>query len=244
MFTLEEVFTTWKANQQTLRSEIARLQCAGVDEAELDKELAKLDIYPNKWHIVIVGYIADALKEHGGFEKVIVSEPYLSDRVTVSCFFKADDQPQAALCITFMLDVECHSGSALLWMDPVTKVEGYERGSVGDCAGLNQKMRPVDMATSGADWLSLLEKVVLLEWSPQLSSWRHGGYYVSNVRYTSGAVGCVSNNYPDSQWRIVCDTAGESEQKTYVSAVWAALAERALVLMQNVVKEPVCLQAG
>ena len=25
-----------------------------------------------------------------------------------------------------------------------------------------------------------------------------------NVRYPSGAVGCVSNNYPDRKWRIVC----------------------------------------
>lgn len=43
------------------------------------------------------------------------------------------------------------------------------------------------------------------EWSPMYSRWRHGGWYVHNVRYPSGACGCVSNNYPDKQWRIVSD---------------------------------------
>jgi hypothetical protein len=42
-------------------------------------------------------------------------------------------------------------------------------------------------------------------WTPEYSRWRHGGWYVSNVRYPSGAVGCVSNNYPDKKWRIACD---------------------------------------
>lgn len=36
------------------------------------------------------------------------------------------------------------------------------------------------------------------EWTPIYSSWRHGGWYVHNVRYPSGACGCVSNNYPDN----------------------------------------------
>lgn len=43
------------------------------------------------------------------------------------------------------------------------------------------------------------------DWEPQFSLWRHGGWYVNNVRYPSGAVGCVSNNFPDKKWRIVCD---------------------------------------
>lgn len=42
-------------------------------------------------------------------------------------------------------------------------------------------------------------------WEPVYSRWRHGGWYVQNVNYPSGAVGCVSNNYPDGKWRIVCD---------------------------------------
>lgn len=37
------------------------------------------------------------------------------------------------------------------------------------------------------------------------SPWRHGGWYVHDVRYPSGAVGCVSRNYDDHKWRIVCD---------------------------------------
>ena len=37
------------------------------------------------------------------------------------------------------------------------------------------------------------------------SPWRHGGWYVDNIRYPSGAVGCVSRNYRDRKWRIVCD---------------------------------------
>lgn len=35
--------------------------------------------------------------------------------------------------------------------------------------------------------------------------WRHGGWYVLEVRYPSGACGCVSRNYPDRKWRIACD---------------------------------------
>lgn len=38
--------------------------------------------------------------------------------------------------------------------------------------------------------------------------WRHGGWYVPDVRYPSGAIGCVSRNYDDRRWRIVCDPRG------------------------------------
>lgn len=60
-------------------------------------------------------------------------------------------------------------------------------------------------------------------WTPQFSRWRHGGWYVHNVRYPSGACGCVSRNYPDKQWRIVC---GRPEHETFSSRYDAALAER------------------
>ena len=43
------------------------------------------------------------------------------------------------------------------------------------------------------------------EWKPSYSRWRHGGWYVRNVIYPNGAMGCVSNNYPDNKWRIACD---------------------------------------
>lgn len=39
----------------------------------------------------------------------------------------------------------------------------------------------------------------------EYSPWRHGGWYVHTVRYPSGAIGCVSRNYSDGKWRIVCD---------------------------------------
>lgn len=60
------------------------------------------------------------------------------------------------------------------------------------------------------------------DWTPIFNPWRHGGWYVSNVRYPSGAVGCVSRNYPDRKWRVVC--SGESA--TYPTRDAAARAER------------------
>ena len=64
------------------------------------------------------------------------------------------------------------------------------------------------------------------DWKPSYSLWRHGGWYVDNVRYPSGAVGCVSRNYPDRKWRIVCDD--REPQPTYPNRDAAALAEREL----------------
>lgn len=58
------------------------------------------------------------------------------------------------------------------------------------------------------------------------SRWRHDGWY-TNVRYPSGACGCVSRNYPDKRWRIVCD-AREGDF-TYPSRDAAARAEFELV---------------
>lgn len=65
------------------------------------------------------------------------------------------------------------------------------------------------------------------EWTPSFSEWRHGGWYVDNIRYPSGAVGCVSRNYPDKKWRIVCDS--RHGEHTYPSREAAARAERFLV---------------
>jgi hypothetical protein len=72
-------------------------------------------------------------------------------------------------------------------------------------------------------------------WRPIYSPWRHGGWYVDNVHYPSGAVGCVSRNYPDHKWRIVCDPRPESypggnDDHTYVNRDAAARAELTLVL--------------
>src|ERR1700692_55811 len=62
---------------------------------------------------------------------------------------------------------------------------------------------------------------------PLYSPWRHGGWYVHNIRYPSGACGCVSRNYPDGKWRIVCDE--RDPQPTYPSRDAAALAELELI---------------
>ena len=61
------------------------------------------------------------------------------------------------------------------------------------------------------------------------SRWRHGGWYVHNVRYPSGACGCVSRNYPDGKWRIVCDERAPFDQRqTYPTRDAAAAAEYAI----------------
>jgi hypothetical protein len=65
-------------------------------------------------------------------------------------------------------------------------------------------------------------------WVPQYESWRHGGWYVTNLRRVSGAVGCVSRNYPDRKWRIVCDDRPNAHSFTYASRDAAAYAERHL----------------
>jgi hypothetical protein len=43
------------------------------------------------------------------------------------------------------------------------------------------------------------------DFTPLYERWRHGGWYVLNVRYPSGACGCVSANFADKRWRIVAD---------------------------------------
>ncbi len=63
------------------------------------------------------------------------------------------------------------------------------------------------------------------KWNPIYSHWRHGGWYVDNISYKSGAIGCVSNNYEDNLWRIVSD-----ERITFATRDAAARAEAAMVL--------------
>lgn len=67
------------------------------------------------------------------------------------------------------------------------------------------------------------------EWTPVFEKWRHGGWYVTNVRYESGACGCVSNNYPDKKWRIVCDPRPFEERPVFRTRREAAEAEHFLV---------------
>lgn len=67
------------------------------------------------------------------------------------------------------------------------------------------------------------------EFQPSYSAWRHGGWYVHGVRYPSGSCGCVSSNYVDKKWRIVCDprrgSLGEPGDFTFASRDEAARAE-------------------
>ena len=68
----------------------------------------------------------------------------------------------------------------------------------------------------------------------EYSRWRHGGWYVHNVRWPNGGCGCVSNkmcppgsNEADGKWRIACDT--REEDHTYPTRNAAARAERDLI---------------
>lgn len=55
--------------------------------------------------------------------------------------------------------------------------------------------------------------------------WRHGGWY-TNVQYPSGAWGCVSRNFADRKWRIVCDD--RDADVTYPNRDAATIAEARL----------------
>jgi hypothetical protein len=67
------------------------------------------------------------------------------------------------------------------------------------------------------------------QWQPEFSPWRHGGWYVDNLQYPSGAVGCISRNYPDKKWRIVCDPRPFESQPTFPNRIAAARGERDLI---------------
>jgi hypothetical protein len=64
------------------------------------------------------------------------------------------------------------------------------------------------------------------DFEPTYERWRHGGWYVLGVRHRNGGIGCVSRNFPDRRWRIVCDS--RDGEHTYRSRDEAARAEYAL----------------
>lgn len=74
---------------------------------------------------------------------------------------------------------------------------------------------------------------IQVDWQPEFSRWRHGGWYVDNLQYPSGAVGCVSSNYPDGKWRIACDPRPFDKQPTFRNRTDAAFAERELIADLN-----------
>lgn len=75
-----------------------------------------------------------------------------------------------------------------------------------------------------------MEKLTRAEFKPTYSPWRHGGWYVGNVTYPSGACGCVSRNYADRKWRIACDPRPFESQPTFKCRDDAAYAEYLLTL--------------
>jgi hypothetical protein len=83
---------------------------------------------------------------------------------------------------------------------------------------------------SNPDVSAAIERQRAADFTPVYSPWRHGGWYVDNVVYPSGAVGCVSRNYPDHKWRVVCTDAypGEPGDVTYPNRDAAARAEYAI----------------
>ncbi len=66
-------------------------------------------------------------------------------------------------------------------------------------------------------------------WKADYLRWRHGGWYVCNTRYPNGGCGCVSNNYDDKRWRIVCDSRPLEQMPVFSSREDAAQAERIFV---------------
>jgi hypothetical protein len=66
----------------------------------------------------------------------------------------------------------------------------------------------------------------------QYERWRHGGWYITNIRYPSGAVGCVAWDYDQTsgkrtgRFRIACDS--RKGDYTYPTRDAAARAEREL----------------
>ena len=71
------------------------------------------------------------------------------------------------------------------------------------------------------------------DWIPCYSQNPCGGWDVTNLIYPSGGVGRVSNEFPDSKWRIVVDDRrrclGEEGDHTFASRDDAAHAERSIV---------------
>lgn len=74
-----------------------------------------------------------------------------------------------------------------------------------------------------------MSKIDSTGWRGAYSKWRHGGWYVDNIRYPNGAVGCVSNNFEDGKWRIACDPRPFADMPTFATREEAARAERDLV---------------
>lgn len=68
-------------------------------------------------------------------------------------------------------------------------------------------------------------------WTPEFGErWRHGGWYVTNLQYPSGGIGCVAKR-DDGRWMVACDS--RENPPTYPNREAAARAERVLVLAEG-----------
>lgn len=69
-------------------------------------------------------------------------------------------------------------------------------------------------------------------WEPRYSNWRHGGSYVDNIVYPSGAVGCIasSRHTRSGRFEIACSPAEHDEK--YRTRDEAARAEAEIALSQ------------
>jgi hypothetical protein len=64
-------------------------------------------------------------------------------------------------------------------------------------------------------------------WTPEYERWRHGGWYVTNVTYPSGAIGCVHNSKGDGRWYVEADHT----ETSFPTRDAAARAERVAAAM-------------
>lgn len=69
------------------------------------------------------------------------------------------------------------------------------------------------------------------DWEPVYEPWRHGGSYVSNIVYPSGAVGCIvsARHSATGRFHVACGPAELTEVKHKTRRA-AAFAERAYAL--------------
>lgn len=103
-----------------------------------------------------------------------------------------------------------HDADCPYWQGAVERIDGCTCNPKG-------LPRDSDQFDFGDDETTMMEFT--------FERWRHGGWYVNEVRYPSGAVGCVSRSYPDGKWRIVCDRRPNAFDITYPSRQAAAQAE-------------------
>lgn len=115
--------------------------------------------------------------------------------------------------------VSAYNAMSNLSMDHLSKVIGCAESHISDVeSGLedgtyeaeeNEDLPDLQEALASIeDWqvsLDVTSKNDASEFKPTYSAWRHGGWYVTNIQRPGGAMGCVSNNYQDGKWRIVCD---------------------------------------